>query len=127
LLETSFKLKPGKKTDKDADAKKGWTKAEKSSIKKKFSGFNKEFESNYNEQKHYFIPDEELRKTIRSDTNAILLDQYKKFHDIYSQVPFSKKQGEYVRYSPETLEEMLNKLFEGLEEDKKAIGVKMFH
>ena len=45
---------------------------------------------------------------------------YTKFYSTYSNVPFSKNKGKYVRYTKETITSMLKQLFEGQEEEQKT-------
>jgi hypothetical protein len=61
--------------------KKNWSGKDRKTIKTKFSTFNSQVEEMFNAQKGCFIPDLELKKIIRTDTKALLMDSYTKFFD----------------------------------------------
>jgi len=83
-------------------------------IKARFEGVNHEIEELFATQKHFFIADEELRNQMRQETKERIIPLYKQFIEKYSSVNFTKNIGKYLRYSPETLEGMLNQFFEGI-------------
>jgi len=82
--------------------------------------FNSEVEEQFHTQKNFSVPDADLQKKLRSDTKSKILPLYVSFMDRYSEVPFSKNKGKYFRYSPETLEQMLDHYFEGNDEAKRS-------
>jgi len=96
----------------DQIASRKWHKKEKKQIKAKFSGFNEDFMSTYGTQKRFFIDDEELRKTLITDTLKLLNDPYSHFYNIYAEVPFSSKKEKYIKFTKETVKEMITKLFD---------------
>lgn len=83
----------------------------KSAVKAKFQGFNSEIEEIFHTQKHYTIPDENLRETLKSETIDTIIPKYKTFLDRNKDIKF-KNEAKYIKYSPQTLEAMLNRLFQ---------------
>eukprot|EP00455_Lapot_gusevi_P011272 TRINITY_DN1518_c0_g1_i1.p1 TRINITY_DN1518_c0_g1~~TRINITY_DN1518_c0_g1_i1.p1 ORF type:complete len:222 (-),score=81.74 TRINITY_DN1518_c0_g1_i1:111-776(-) len=81
-------------------------------IKNKFAGFNEAFEELYNSQKHFSVPDPDLRSQIRADNVQLVSPLYTQFHDTYKEFAFSKHPGKYIKYPPKVLEDMLNKFFD---------------
>eukprot|EP00026_Physarum_polycephalum_P001000 Phypoly_transcript_01001.p1 GENE.Phypoly_transcript_01001~~Phypoly_transcript_01001.p1 ORF type:complete len:708 (-),score=122.75 Phypoly_transcript_01001:98-2221(-) len=93
---------------------------EKKFIKKKLGEFNAEIEEQFHTQKTFSVPDTDLQNKLRQDAIAKLVPLYSKFLAMYADVPFSKNKGKHLRYSAETLQQMLNKFFEGQAEAKKS-------
>jgi len=58
-------------------------KTARKSIKSKFAAFNATFEDLYNTQRHFSIPDVELRSQLRNDNVEHILANYKKLYDTY--------------------------------------------
>lgn len=55
--------------------------SEKKKLKSKFKGFNEEIQTAFETHKSHFIPDDELRATIRNDTRKMVIDPYTKFYE----------------------------------------------
>ncbi|PKC67670.1 Exo70 exocyst complex subunit [Rhizophagus irregularis] len=86
---------------------------EKSIVKENFKNFNTEFEETYKVHKSYAIPDPDLRIQVIKDIKIVLMPVYNRFLEKYQQTEFSKNPTKYIRYDPQTLENMVNRLFDG--------------
>ncbi|KAJ3330165.1 Exocyst complex component 7 [Blyttiomyces sp. JEL0837] len=93
--------------------KQSLTKAQRETIKDKFKNFNAEFDSMYNTQKAYTIPDPELKAQTINDIKTVLLPLYTRFQDRYTQIEFSKNPSKYIKYEKVSLEAALDKFFDG--------------
>eukprot|EP01087_Luapelamoeba_hula_P023443 TRINITY_DN8617_c0_g1_i2.p1 TRINITY_DN8617_c0_g1~~TRINITY_DN8617_c0_g1_i2.p1 ORF type:complete len:734 (-),score=154.09 TRINITY_DN8617_c0_g1_i2:42-2105(-) len=110
LVETEEDDK--KKHKKKVDTTK-LTKKKKKKIKARFSGFNAELEELFNTQKRFSIPDPNLCAQLRADIKQIIYQPYAAFLEQYQGVPFTRSPQKYIRYSLETLDEMIRNFFEG--------------
>jgi hypothetical protein len=61
-------------------ARKSWSSKERNNIKNRFKGFNNELATQFEELKHYYIPDPDLRKQIQSETQKMVEPLYTKFY-----------------------------------------------
>ncbi|KAL7556864.1 hypothetical protein ACA910_011833 [Epithemia clementina (nom. ined.)] len=81
-------------------------------IKQRFSGFNESFERTYQLHKNLCIIDPCLRLSLQQDVTAVFVPRYRRFFEKYTRVKFSKKhQGEYAKFTPERIEEMMGEIF----------------
>ena len=77
-------------------------------IKQRFSGFNDDFEVTYGLHLKLCIIDQRLRTQLQQDVASVFLPRYRRFYEKYTKIKFSKKhQGEYTKYSPDKIEDML--------------------
>ncbi len=67
----------------------------------------------YKVHKGYAIPDLELRSQIIKDIKTVLMPMYNRFLEKHQQTEFSKNPTKYIKYDPQTLENMVNRLFDG--------------
>merc|ERR1719187_2466959 len=81
-------------------------------IKDKFSGFNKEIEDISSTQKHYSIPDVELRESLKRDNKEYILPKYNSFYEKYANVQFSKNTDKYIKYSPAQVSGLIESFFD---------------
>jgi len=110
-------LKPEEKKN----SSKPLTSKEKSSIKSRLSGFNTEMEEQFHTQKNFSVPDADLQTKLRSAAKSKIIPLYTQFMTRYSDTQFTKNPGKYLRYSAETLDQMLDRFFEGnAGKDKKS-------
>jgi exocyst complex component 7 len=86
---------------------------DKTTLKSRFSGFNKDFEEAYELQNRLFVPDDGLRTELRRELRARILPAYRSFLDRWGDGSFTKNPGKYVKISAEAMESMLNKFFDG--------------
>lgn len=87
-------------------------------IKQRFAGFNEAFERTYQLHKNLCIIDPRLRLSLQQDVSSVFVPRYRRFFDKYTKVKFSKKhQGEYAKYSPERIEEMMGEVYVDPEEE----------
>ncbi|XP_075224863.1 exocyst complex component 7 isoform X2 [Lycorma delicatula] len=100
-LNDDLSLAGGKLRDKD-----------RSVIKEKFAGFNKEMEEIARVQRGYSIPDVELRESLKRDNKEYILPKYNAFYDKYSNLPFTKNPEKYVRYTPEQVAALIDRFFD---------------
>lgn len=96
--------------------------------------FNSEFEHRYNNAISYSIADPKLREQVRQQAKEFVLPLYTSFHTRYVRTSawyqhtvqrrfhrwknenFAKNKSKYLKFHPDTLEEMLARFF-GAEED----------
>jgi hypothetical protein len=90
-------------------------KSARKAIKAKFALFNQAFEEMYNTQRHFSIPDAELRSQLRNDNVELVLQSYKQLYNTFAQVDFSTNPAKYTKYTPAVLEQMLGKFFDETE------------
>eukprot|EP01122_Echinamoeba_exundans_P011924 TRINITY_DN4892_c0_g1_i1.p1 TRINITY_DN4892_c0_g1~~TRINITY_DN4892_c0_g1_i1.p1 ORF type:complete len:819 (+),score=195.76 TRINITY_DN4892_c0_g1_i1:23-2458(+) len=86
---------------------------DKTTLKSRFSGFNKDFEEAFDLQNRLFVPDDGLRTELRRELRARILPAYRSFLDRWGDGSFTKNPGKYVKISAEAMESMLNKFFDG--------------
>ncbi|XP_062508793.1 exocyst complex component 7-like [Corticium candelabrum] len=109
ILEVN-KPQSGAQTDKIKSGEK-LSSRQRQAIKDKFRGFNTDFEELHLIQKHYAIPDERLRDSIRQDNVDFLVPHYTTFYDRYASAPFTKNPDKYLKYTPEDVERTLKVSF----------------
>ncbi|RZF38575.1 hypothetical protein LSTR_LSTR010908 [Laodelphax striatellus] len=85
---------------------------DRSVIKEKFAGFNKEMEEMAKLQRGYSIPDVELRESLKRDNKEYILPKYNAFYDKYSNLPFTKNPEKYVKYTPEQVAALIERFFD---------------
>lgn len=78
----------------------------------KFSTFNTVFEELYATQRHFSIPDADLRSKLRLLNIDLILPQYRTMYTTYANVDFTSHTNKYTKYAPDRLEQMLNKFFD---------------
>jgi exocyst complex component 7 len=84
----------------------------KKAIKSKFAGFNSHFENLYATQRHFSVPDSDLRSQLRNDNVEYVIHKYKDFVETYGSLPFSTQINKYNKYSITVIDGMLNKFFD---------------
>ncbi|KAK5623848.1 Exocyst complex component 7 [Crenichthys baileyi] len=85
---------------------------ERQVIKDKFKGFNDGLEELCKIQKGWAIPDKEQRDFIRQSQKKIVSDAYRAFLQRCANISFTKNPEKYLKYRPEEVEEMIEKLFD---------------
>ncbi|XP_053094741.1 exocyst complex component 7 isoform X6 [Pangasianodon hypophthalmus] len=85
---------------------------ERQVIKDKFKGFNDGLEELCKIQKVWAIPDKEQRDAIRHAQKKLISDAYKAFLHRCANMPFTKNPEKYHKYTPELVEDMIDKLFD---------------
>lgn len=81
-------------------------------IKQRFTGFNEDFERTYALHRKLCVIDPRLRLQLQQDVTAVFLPRYRRFHEKYTKIRFSKKhQDDYTKYHPDKIEEMLGDLY----------------
>lgn len=83
-------------------------------VKERFRTFNIQFDELYQRQTQWFVPDVELRESLRLAVAEVLLPAYRSFLKRFgSLMEGGKNPQKYVRFSPEELDAKLGELFEG--------------
>ncbi|KAF6203241.1 hypothetical protein GE061_003659 [Apolygus lucorum] len=85
---------------------------DRSVIKERFAGFNKEMEELAKLQRGYSIPDVELRESLKRDNKEFILPKYNAFHNRFSNVPFTKNPEKYVKYTPDQVASLIDRFFD---------------
>lgn len=85
---------------------------ERSILKERFSGFNKELEETCKVQRAISVPDVILREGLKRDNAENIIPQYNAFFESYADVQFSKNPEKYVKYRPQEVAAMLGNLFD---------------
>ncbi|XP_053541345.1 exocyst complex component 7 isoform X6 [Ictalurus punctatus] len=85
---------------------------ERQVIKDKFKGFNDSLEELCKIQKVWAIPDKEQRDAIRHAQKKLISDAYRAFLHRCANMPFTKNPEKYNKYTPEHVEDMIDKLFD---------------
>lgn len=83
-------------------------------LKDRFKTFNIQFDELYQRQTQWFVPDGELRESLRLAVAEVLLPAYRSFLKRFaSLVESGKNPQKYVKLTPEALDAKLGELFEG--------------
>uniref|UniRef100_A0A672QKA1 Exocyst complex component 7 n=1 Tax=Sinocyclocheilus grahami TaxID=75366 RepID=A0A672QKA1_SINGR len=85
---------------------------ERQIIKDKFKGFNEGLEELCKIQQGWAVPDKEQRDAIRQAEKRVVSEAYRAFLQRCANISFTKNPEKYHRYSPEQVEEMIDKLFD---------------
>lgn len=85
---------------------------ERSILKERFSGFNKELDEACKTQRGISVPDVILREGLKRDNAENIIPQYHAFFESYADVNFSKTPEKYVKYKPQEVGAMLGNLFD---------------
>ncbi|XP_026989781.1 exocyst complex component 7 isoform X10 [Tachysurus fulvidraco] len=85
---------------------------ERQAIKDKFKGFNDGLEELCKIQKVWAIPDKEQRDAIRHAQKQLISDAYSFFLRRCANISFTKNPEKYYKYTPEDVEDMIEKLFD---------------
>lgn len=85
---------------------------ERSILKDRFSGFNKELEDACKTQRGISVPDAILREGLKRDNSENIIPKYNAFFESYADVQFSKNPEKYVKYKPSQVIQMLRNLFD---------------
>eukprot|EP00708_Paratrimastix_pyriformis_P002351 GAFH01001096.1.p1 GENE.GAFH01001096.1~~GAFH01001096.1.p1 ORF type:complete len:643 (-),score=192.19 GAFH01001096.1:31-1959(-) len=81
-------------------------------LKQKYSGFNEAFAEIVHTQSGYTIPDATLRSSVRHEAVELVKAMYQQFLQRYPTEIFTKNPDKYLKYTVETVEQMINSLFE---------------
>ncbi|XP_072524118.1 exocyst complex component 7 isoform X4 [Salminus brasiliensis] len=85
---------------------------ERQVIKDKFKGFNDGLDELCKIQKVWAIPDKEQRDAIRHAQRRLVSEAYRAFLQRCANIAFTKNPEKYHKYSPEQVEDMIEKLFD---------------
>ncbi|XP_057777024.1 exocyst complex component EXO70B1 [Salvia miltiorrhiza] len=83
-------------------------------IKERFKIFTTTFEEIYRSQTTWVVSDEQLQSELRISISAVLIPAYRAFVGRFRQYMDNHRQADkYIKYQPEDVETMIEKLFEG--------------
>ncbi|CAB3371705.1 Hypothetical predicted protein [Cloeon dipterum] len=85
---------------------------DRNTVKEKFAGFNKDIEEMSKQQRGYSIPDDDVRQALIVDNIEMILPKYKMFYNKYSHLPFTKNKEKYIKYTPQQVQDMLERFFD---------------
>lgn len=85
---------------------------------------NKKQNNNNNNNRNFFIPDVKLRKKVRDMNKSNVVPAYSKFYNDYWKTPFTENLHKYVKYTPQSLEEVLEQFFEGTKGNAEVLSMK---
>ncbi|XP_059388835.1 exocyst complex component 7 isoform X12 [Carassius carassius] len=85
---------------------------ERQIIKDKFKGFNDGLEELCKIQQGWAVPDKEQRDAIRQAEKRVVSEAYRAFLQRCANISFTKNPEKYHRYSPEQVEDMIDRLFD---------------
>ena len=84
---------------------------EKQIVKEKFKSFNNDLDDIIKLHGTWAVPDVEIRTEIRKSLRDKIIPMYTAFRDKYRMVQFTKNIEKYLKHSPETVAESIDKLF----------------
>lgn len=86
----------------------------KSLVKERFKSFNAMFEEIHKTQSTWVVSDEQLRSELRVSISSVMIPAYRSFWGRFKHYLDSVKQVEkYIKYQPEDIETLIDKLFSG--------------
>lgn len=85
---------------------------ERTILKEKFAGFNKEIEDISKVQRGYSIPDIELRESIKRDNKELVIPKYNAFYNRYASAQFTKNPEKYIKHTPDQVSAVIDRLFD---------------
>ncbi|XP_076809603.1 exocyst complex component 7-like isoform X3 [Clavelina lepadiformis] len=85
---------------------------DKQVVKEKFKLFNNEFEELVKTHQQWAMPSLEVKKEIRRRVKQIILLDFTSFRDMFRMVQFTKNIDKYLKYTPESVEENIERLFD---------------
>lgn len=81
--------------------------------KSRFKSFNSDIASLFTQQVQFFIPDDDLRRSMRTMLVKMVVPQYQAFLAKYGDETFSKHPEKYIKFDADILETLLGRFFEG--------------
>ncbi|CAF0808113.1 unnamed protein product [Didymodactylos carnosus] len=81
-------------------------------LKDSFNHVNSAIDSLRSQCQEYIISDIDLRHRLRQDGKAEILESFRKYYQKFAHKEFTKNPNKYLRYSPETLERIIDEFFE---------------
>jgi len=85
---------------------------ERENVKAAFAAFNKELETMCSAQRTYSVPDLELAQSLKKECKSVIFPRYQAFFNKYHTASFSKNPEKYLRYTPQDVSAMMDKLFD---------------
>jgi len=85
---------------------------DRTALKSKFSGFNREIEEVVKVQRGYSVPDVELRESLKRDNKEYIIPKYDLFFNTFSKTQFTKNPEKYIKYKSEDVANIIDKFFD---------------
>lgn len=85
---------------------------DRSVIKEKFAGFNKEIDDITKVQRGYSIPDVEVRESLKRDNKEHIIPKYNTFYNKFNGINFTKNPEKYIKYKPDEIATIIDKFFD---------------
>ncbi|XP_050311294.1 exocyst complex component 7 [Anthonomus grandis grandis] len=85
---------------------------ERTALKEKFAGFNKEIDEISKVQRGYSIPDIELRESIKRDNKELVIPKYNAFFNRYGILNFTKNPEKYIKHKPDEVSAIIDRFFD---------------
>ncbi|KAK9888206.1 hypothetical protein WA026_000474 [Henosepilachna vigintioctopunctata] len=85
---------------------------DRSILKEKFAGFNKEIEDISKVQRGYSIPDVQLRESIKRDNKELIIPKYNAFYNRYANIQFTKNIDKYIKHKPDEVSSIIDRFFD---------------
>nr|XP_018673470.1 exocyst complex component 7 isoform X1 [Ciona intestinalis] len=80
-------------------------------VKDKFKTFNNDFDDLVKTHQQWAMPSSEVRKEIRNSVKTKLVQPYAELHEKYRMVQFTKNIEKYLKYTPESVAENIDRMF----------------
>lgn len=81
-------------------------------VKDRFKHFNAELEDMVASHQRYSVPDSGLRDEMRQKVKEMIQPHYSVFRKTFIKKEFTTKVNKYIKYSEETMEEEIDKIFD---------------
>uniref|UniRef100_H2ZQN4 Exocyst complex component 7 n=1 Tax=Ciona savignyi TaxID=51511 RepID=H2ZQN4_CIOSA len=85
---------------------------DKQVVKDKFKSFNNDFEDLVKTHQQWAMPSSDIKKEIRNSVKSRIRSAYSELHEKYRMVQFTKNIDKYLKYTPESVVENIDKLFD---------------
>lgn len=85
---------------------------EKQVVKEKLKSFNNDLDDLVKSHGVWAVPDGAIKEELHQQVKKLILPQYSSFRDRYRMVQFTKNIEKYLKYTPEGVENQINKLFD---------------
>lgn len=85
---------------------------DRDTVKRRFKDFNTELEDMVAKHQRYAVADPELRDSTRRQVKELIQPYYSVFRKTFIKKVFTTKVEKYIKYSEETMEEEIDKIFD---------------
>lgn len=85
---------------------------ERSIVKDRFRGFNAEIEDVVTKHQRWSVPDDDLRRLLRSEVVEYVKPHFSVFLKTFKYKEFTTKVNKYIKFTEQTLEEEIRRIFD---------------